>query len=171
MIFFNFNNSSSWDNLTQYISPTCLVIIFIIERYISFRYRKKDTERSWYFNVIINPNTEKISLFFSALHEQFKNSSEILSKSTNKKHNQYINAKRTEIGKFQEIKRNFEFDVLLPIVYKYPITGNELTAILNQIEDDFTKQIDANPIDTEFFIQQLSMHKAKWIGLLFQPIS
>lgn len=165
--------STNWQELLPLASPIVVILLFFLERIISFFIRKNEVKRTWYFKVLIDPNIEKINTFYNAIKEAYNNSSDILNASQDLSHIDYVSLKSKEIGVFQKIKRDFEIDVIEPIIYRYPKIGDKLTDILISIEDTYTTNLDSGDFSkekTDLFISHISSCRAKWFNVLYEPI-
>ena len=66
---------NDFSNLIQII---VVVLIFGGERYYEYHFRKKELIKEWYYKIFIDPNLEKIELFFKSVKEEFEKSQQHL---------------------------------------------------------------------------------------------
>lgn len=165
--------SLNWKEYIPLISPIIVVILFGIERVLSFHIRKREIERTWYYKVLLDPTLEKIDMFYSETIDLFISSCSLLDKSQDIPHSSYISIKSSEIGNFQKIKRTFDSNIVTPIIIRYPDTGNKLQNYLLDLEDLFSSSLDLKKFteeDIEEFILKVSSAKAIWLNTLYEPI-
>src|SRR5688572_28390168 len=63
-----------WKDFLPLISPAVVILLFIIDRIVAARLRRKEVERNWYLKVLIEPAIEKISEFYNSTTEQHSSS-------------------------------------------------------------------------------------------------
>lgn len=166
------NTELSLKDYFPLISSSIVVFLFIIERILSYRIRRKERETNWYYKVFIDPNIDKINSFFDDTKKEYLESSKKI-KSQLLLPN-ILDHKSHEIGKFQIIKRDFENDILLPIISSYQEIGNTLTEELLNVEDVYTECMDKIHGDETYqseFSKKLSVRKAIFFKILFKPIN
>ncbi|MBL0327013.1 MAG: hypothetical protein IPP61_17930 [Cytophagaceae bacterium] len=166
-------NSINWKEYIPLISPVVVVLLFGIERILSYFIRKREIERTWYYKVLLDPSLEKIDTFFLYTVDLYISSCKLLAASQEIPHNSYISMKSSEIGNFQKIKRTFDSDIVTPIIHRYPDTGNKLQNSLLDLEDLFSSSLDEKKFtqtDIEDFQVKVSSAKALWLNTLYEPI-
>lgn len=166
------NTELSLKDYFPLISSSIVIILFIIERFLSYRIRRKERETNWYYKVFIDPNIEKINSFFDDTKQIYVESSKKIK--SNLALSNILDYKSHEMGKFQTLKRDFENDILLPIISSYQEIGNSLTEELLNLEDVYTECMDKIHGDETYqseFSKKLSEKKAHFFKMLFKPIS
>lgn len=162
-----------WKAFFPLLSPVVVIILFGIERFLSYGIRKKEIERNWYYKVLIDPSLLTINKFFSDADDLFRKSFTTLGASKELPHSEFMSLKSREIGSFQIVKRKFDFDIVTPIYYQYPVTGGKLQAILLDLEDAFATNIDQELFtedDMDRFSSRVSDFKANWFATLYEPL-
>lgn len=172
---------NDFSNLIQII---VVVLIFGGERYYEYYFRKKELIKEWYYKIFIDPNLEKIELFFKSVKEEFEKSQQHLkSISYICSVNDFTKEVAIANGKFQEKKRNFESEVISPISFSNKDISEELTEILRDLEDfyiinvsDIQNQQNTSIIDTKIFKTniidtKIFKTKDKIYNTLFKPIN
>ena len=162
---------NDFSNLMQII---VVVLIFGGERYYEYHFRKKELIKEWYYKIFIDPNLEKIELFFKSVKEEFKESQQHL------KSISYICSvddfnKKVAIasGKFQENKRNFESEIIYPMFYGNKNISEELTNTLQDLEDFYTLNVGdiKNQQNTSIIDTKILETKHKIYNMLLKPIN
>jgi len=105
-------NSINWKEYIPLISPVVVVLLFGIERILSYFIRKREIERTWYYKVLLDPSLEKIDTFFLSTVDLYISSCKLLAVSQEIPHKSYISMKSSEIGNFQKIKRTFDSNIV-----------------------------------------------------------
>ena len=162
-------STSFWKDFIPLISSIVVICLFIIDRIIGFYLRKKEVERNWYLKVLIEPEINKISIFYKDTFEGYKASAEFLKISNQKPHNDYISLKSIEFGKFQSLKRELEAEVIFPIQIRYPNVGESVTEELRNLEDHFTSCLDSE-LFSEDNIKQFQLYIAKNRAFLLKKL-
>lgn len=164
-------NTSTIKELLPLISPLIVILLFGIERYLSYKIRKKEREINWYYKAYIDPNLITINDFFNNIKSSYSSSYDNLK--TKQKEKNYNDFKSFEIGKFQKDKRNFEVEIILPIISSYPKIGSNLTDIILEIEDLYTEYLDKITSDESYYFEfanNLSIIKSNFYKVLFSQI-
>jgi len=162
-----------WKTLIPLVSPIIVVLLFLIDRVIGFKLRKREAERNWYLKVLIEPCIQKMTTFYKETLECYKTSSTVLKNSNNLPHADYISIKSREFGKFQIIKRDTEAEIFTPIQLTYPYVGKSISENLRNIEDEFTTCLDQEKFSDEAiadFQMKLATNKAIMIKHLYSPL-
>lgn len=160
--------------LPTIISGVLLVSLFIVGRLIENRIKRKELKQNWYLKVIIEPNISRIDRFIEKSHTSLLNSIRELEIARTLPHVQYIETKSTEIGKFQKIKRNFEFGFLLIVGNNYPNLDEALTDMILELEDQITVILDnENTIEDDFgeIEKSTNNYKSELINLLYSQLA
>lgn len=166
-------SSSEWSDYFPLFSPVVVILLFGLERVLSYKTKKKEIERTWYYKVLIDPALSKVTEFFNTIQVLYADSCAKLSSSQDLRHDEYISLKSSEIGKFQKIKRVFDIDIITPINHKYPIVGEKLQNKLMDLEDCFTYGLDNELFsenDIDHFSTKVSKIRAVWLNVLYEPI-
>jgi hypothetical protein len=157
------------------ISSAVVILIFIFDRVLGYKIRKKELNRNWYFKVLLEPKLESIDAFFIDVEKNIKSSIKDLNKIDfdNEKDN-YITSQLNHIDNLKEIKRKFELEVLKPILSRYTKINVELIDLINNIENDFTTEIDRlliRDFDVIEFTKKLYENKATLLDVLYKPLN
>jgi len=163
-----------WKSYFPLLSPIVVILLFGIERFLSYKIRKREIERAWYYKVLIDPILPKIDGFFAKVPELYNNTCDELNKSKDLSHQEFRTIKSRGTGIFQDEKRRFHMDIVTPILHRYPNTGNGLQEMLINLEDKFTNNIDKELFsddDKDEFSLWVSNVKASWINVLYNPIA
>jgi hypothetical protein len=156
------------------ISSAIVLLLFIIDRIIGYKIRKKEVERNWYFKVLLEPNLEKINSFFLDVENQYKASALKLKDLVSVvSHGEYINIQSLEINLFKEIKRRFELEVIKPIITRYSFMNENISIKTEDLQNHYTVQIDNLKLDQDDineFAKDLYNIKAEWLDLLYKPL-
>lgn len=157
------------------ISSAVVILIFIFDRVLGYKIRKKELNRNWYFKVLLEPKLESIDSFFGNVEKKMKSSIKDLKKiNFDYDKENYINSQLYHIENFKEIKRKFELEVLKPILARYTKINIELINLINNIENDFTIEIDSLLIDNFDLIEftkKLYENKALLLDVLYKPLN
>lgn len=168
--------NNSWLNtiLPATISGFIVIALFLVGRRYDAKLRLKSIQREWYMSVIILPNLKKVEDFPKFICTELKESIGILSSSKDStSHNKYIELKSIEIGKFQSIKREFEFDFIQLVRTHYHDNAIALNELLGDLEDVITKLLDDDNIqDSSYHTleNKIKQFKVDLFGILYQPI-
>lgn len=161
--------SSTGLELKDYTAIGSLVLIiatFTADRIIAYKIRKKETLRTWYYKSLIEPHLEIIEKFYSDVLLQFEEAI----KEIKINHSDIQIAKSSHIAKFQDLKRNFEFEFVDLVQNNIEKLNKSLTDKLLELEDNVTKIFDLQtlPINvSNVFTAYLSSHKAELYKTLF----
>lgn len=147
--FFFIDGAPNSDTLLDKILPTLIsviviIILFLIGRFIDKRIRNKTIQNQWYLDVIIKPNAYKIESFIKEVTISLGTTHKIISCAvfTQKNNDSIISLTAVEIGRFQEIKRKFEFDFIALINSNNSYVAKYISKLTRELEDDLTKHID-----------------------------
>lgn len=161
--------------LPTIISTIIVITIFIIGRILDGEIKSKEIRRNWYQNIIINPNINKLELFYTDILNAINNSTDILIQSKSRiSFEEYLSLKSTEIGKFQSIKRNFEFEFIFLVQTNFPEIAEELSEHIRKIEDKVTIYIDDENISIDKqdnFNSEIKVLKNEIFGILYKPLA
>jgi len=166
-------SSSRLKDLLPLVSPIIVIILFIIDRVIGFRLRRKEVERNWYLKVLIEPGVSKISDFYKKSVEFYTASANTLGASSALPHANYNVLKAQEFSKFQSLKRELEAEVIFPIQMRYPVVGQKLTELLLDIEDTFTSSLDREEFSEDKikdFQIYTATNRAELLNCLYFPL-
>lgn len=166
-------SSSNLKELLPLVSPVIVIILFIIDRIIGFKLRRKEIERNWYLKVLIEPGISKISDFYKKSFEFYSSSANLLKASSTLSHADYNVLKAQEFSKFQSLKRELEAEVIFPIQIRYPDVGKNLTELLLNIEDTFTSSLDREEFSEEKikdFQIYIARNRAELLTCLYFPL-
>ena len=163
----------NWKEYFPLIGPCIVILLFALERVLSYKIRKREIERTWYFKVLIDPSLSKMNDFFSDVQKVYLEASSSLSGSKTLPHTEFTSLKSTKIGEFQKVKRIFDTDIIPPINKRYPTVGSKLQNILLDLEDCFSSSIDAELFsddDVSVFHEKVCEMRAIWLNILYEPI-
>lgn len=157
------------------ISSAVVILLFIFDRFLGYKIRKKELNRNWYFKVLLEPKLESIDGFFVEVEKKIKSSIKDLKKiDFDNDKETYITSQLNHIDGFKEIKRKFELEVLKPILSRYTKINVELINLVNDIENDFTTEIDSlliKDFDIIDFTKKLYENKAILLDVLYKPLN
>jgi hypothetical protein len=164
-----------WKDYVPLISSSVVITLFIIDRVLSARIRKKEIERNWYLKILIEPTLDKISAFYKSASEQYRDSFERLQNSIGKSKTvtEYLDDVALEIGKFQTLKREFESDVVFPIQMMYSEVGTQLTNLLLDFEDFHNESFSTSTfteIERKDVIDRLNLNRSLFLKTLYDPL-
>ena len=155
-------------------SSGIVILLFIIERFISAGIRKREVRRNWYLKVIIESNLKTINDFFDKSSCLLEAGIIYLKTCKECTHDEYLVQCSEEIKKFQDIKQDFEFK-FIELVRSYdPDIANKLSEKLRSVEDKFTLSIGANDLATiDTLIKKKEIHsiKTEFYSIMYIPIS
>jgi hypothetical protein len=166
--------NNGWLSLLPLLSSIIVIVLFIIDRAIGARSRRKEVERNWYLKVLIEPSIAKISIFYRGVYENLGNSFDLLKTAHSvETHAIYLDLVAKEIGKLSTLKREFEGEVIMPIQGRYPITGGRLTGILLTLEDQFSDFLNSTNLESqekEDFSRTINSSRSLFLNILYEPI-
>lgn len=167
-------NTMNFKDFFPLISSGVVILIFIFDRVLGYKLRKKELERNWYFKVLLEPKLENIDRFFIEIESQINISiKELEALDFDDGRSDYIDNQMKHIVNFKELKRKFELEVLKPILSRYSGINSELIDVINNIENDYTSEIDSvliKPFDLIAFTKNLYEHKAELLDVLYKPL-
>lgn len=137
--------------------------------------KRKEIDRQWYLNVIVNPNLELVNSFFEETKLMCVESTRLLDSLNGSKINDYKTTKAIRIKLFKDKLRTFEYDFIY-IVKSYSNNLSEQLMDSNrELEDQVLNFIDniinvEGKVDDEQLIQKISTSKAKFYYYLNMPI-
>lgn len=153
------------------IGTLTVILLFGLERLLSYKIRKKERKINWYYKAFIDPSMDKINSFFDQTKKTYQDSAILLQSQIGLAN--FSDRKAHEIGKFQIEKRDFEDETLLPIVTTYNKIGSDLTNVVLEIEDLYVNHLDKVIPDETYnssLTRGLSKSKAKFLEILFNEI-
>jgi hypothetical protein len=171
----NNDNIMTFKDYFPLISSAVVILIFIFDRVLGYNLRKIELNRSWYFKVLLEPKLKNIDDFFVDIEKQINISIiDLIAIDYDNDRNNYINSQLNHIESFKELKRKFELEVLKPILSRYTNINVELVDVVNNIENDFTIEVD-NLLIKEFdlveFTKKIFEHKAILLDILYKPLT
>ena len=156
------------------------VVTFVYDKYANFKIRKEDIERTWYANVLIQPNLAKIEICFDELYVQYKSSIVSLSsniiaggKFTRINVEPYRNLKSNESDKISARLQKLELGIIEPIRRYHTSLHEPLTSLLMEVENHLLYAIEAEEFadkDVTNVENFLFNKKADLLDLLYEPI-
>lgn len=154
-------------------SSLIVIILFIVDRFLSRNIRKKEMERNFYYKVLLEPNLETITIFFDEVEELYEKSSEKLSNTNPELLSTYLSELRVQVELFKTKRRKFESQLIFPIQQRYASSAETLLMALNEIQDNFISDLDLMHFDSDSIIafsKKLNLEKAKFLSGLFSPL-
>jgi hypothetical protein len=157
------------------IGPSIVILLFIIGRLLDSKVRLREIRRNWYMKVIIDPNIEKLELFYENIQDTIKKSIEgLVPKQTVVTMAEYLVLKSTEMGTFQNLKRKFETQFISLVQTNYPEISNELEDLLRDLEDQITSYLDRSNLALTHLDEIesiISGNHYSLIKILYKPLS
>jgi len=165
--------TTSFKDYFPLLGPFLILITFTIDRIYAYKIRKKEAYRSFYMKTIVEPSLEKIEDFFDTTLEIFSTGFTDLKK-ISKTTPQYKKLHIKTNQKFQDKKRKFEFQVVIPAEATIEKLFGKLYPLINDLEDEFVIIIDSidspNDLLTQFR-NSLSTIKSKFILELYYALN
>lgn len=155
------------------LSPIVVITLFIIDRIIGYYIRKKENDKTWYFKVLLDPSISKISEFYKSTNAKYSIAVDDLILNKSISHDMYLKLKQSHFNNFQELKREFEAEVVSPITYRYPYIAENITSTLHSLEDSFTTSLDIDDLkkgNTQAFMVVSSESRALLLNMLYTPL-
>ena len=161
------------NNFSGIIEIIVIILIFGGERCYEYYFKKKELRKEWYYKIFIDPNLVKIEDFFESAKENFQKSQKHLEANSKKmSHSDFVREATVVKGEFQKMKRRFEKEVISPISFSNKDISEELTKILQDLEDFYTENVDKVESKKEnSFDNTLVIAKIKVYQELFKPIN
>lgn len=156
------------------ISGLVVTLLFVVGRFLDSKIRSKEIRRTWYLNVIINPNILKLESFYNDTAKQLDQSIQHLCNLQTSAFDTYVAQQTIEIGKFQKLKRKFEIGFIALIQTNYSEIAGELTAVIIELEDEITECLANQKLSVEDFDdveKKINESKHKLYSILFRPLS
>lgn len=179
MIFLQFeihisnNSSSSFKDFLPLISVVVTLLLFITDRLIAIRVRRREVERNWYLKVLVEPNLIRINDFFDTVGKTYEESAKFLTLNLTKTHEEYVTIKAQEFEKFIDLKRILIAYLIYPLSPRYPEISERIDLVLQDTEDDFTTNLDKDAFSIEnindFKLRSYNK-KAKLLNILYTPL-
>lgn len=155
------------------VTPVVIITMFIVERIIAGQIRTRDNDKAWYMQILVEPNVEKISSFYKSAMKSFQDAHELLIVNSDAKRLDYIELKAKQFEVFQDLKREFQNEVVFPIEIRYPEVGELLLQRLRDIEDSYTLKLDSETLSIdllESFQSDLAENKGHFLNTLYSPL-
>ena len=160
-------------NIATSLGLILALVIFVWDRISNSRIRRKDLERTWYYNVLIQPNLEKIDTCFDYFTNTYKSIIEVLSRHNAHDDLKYLKLKAGETGKINAIRRKLELGIVEHIRRYDDSLYDILIDLLREIEDRLIASIEADKFtheDVKEIENFLFNKKADLLELLYEPI-
>lgn len=167
----NPSSSSTLKDIAPFIGPFLIILTFTLDRILSARTRRKEIFRSWYYKAILEPNLEKIEVFFKETYKKFENAVGLL-----KSKNDPVEVATSMaicIREFQNERREFEFDFIDLAQTNIQELRNSLTLEIQEIDDMFVNSIDkySSPNDiNEVFRNCLMFRRSRFYQILYSSL-
>ncbi|MEP1152580.1 MAG: hypothetical protein ABJH08_12710 [Balneola sp.] len=164
----------SKENLVDYLGTILVLILFIIERVLNGRNQKKDSERNWYLNVIVQPNLEELKSFFKNYKRVTIESFKYLYSFTPEKNNKvFLNIKSKEFDRIKDLRRG-EIETFLLLINSFDVDlYSSLSTVIRDMEDWIIKKADEE-LDIEEvlydFEDEYSFIVNEFMKHLYKPI-
>jgi hypothetical protein len=134
--------------LPALVTSSVVLVTFIIGKLIDSKMKSKENNRTWYLRVIIEPNLKVLDQFIlDSLNSLNTSIDNLLNSKSTLNFDRYIELKTIEIGKFQSIKRSFEFSFIQLIQANYPEIGVALSESIRGLEDKTTVILDKKDLN------------------------
>jgi hypothetical protein len=173
----HYNTPSAHSNIKDFlplISVVVTLVLFIVDRLIASRIRKKEIQRNWYLKVLVEPNLVRINDFFDLVCNTYSNASIFLLQSKNVAHEDYVILCVQENEKFIDLKRVLIAYLIYPLSNNYPAISEKIDKCLQDLEDDFTVGIDKERFSMDAINEfKLNAYKKKseLLNILYSPLS
>lgn len=155
------------------IGSAVIILLFTIQRVMEYRLRKKEISRNWYLKMMVEPHSKLLTEFFQNIQDQYQDSAKSLTDGMDQNADAFLKLKALELGKFSEKKLAFVLAVIQPIQLLYPEHAPALSAVMVDIEDVYSTNLDQNKI-TDREIQdvksKIGEYKAKLLSALYSPL-
>lgn len=165
---------SSIKDFLPLITVVVTLLLFIIDRLLASRIRRKEVERSWYLKVLIEPNLEKINNFFDSVGKTYEEAANFLIQNGGIPHADYVILCAQENEKFIDLKRVIIAYLIYPLSNRYQEISQKVDECLQKLEDDFTVSIDKGHFSTEeinlFKLRSYEL-KTKLLSILYVPLN
>jgi len=147
------------------------VLVFILERINSSRADNQRAKQDWFLNVVVEPNMNSISDFYSNLLD-------VLEKSPKELESLVLNpltiAKAEKMKSFIKNKDKFITEFNTAIRSFDPIMAKKIDSLLRRTQDIFTNYIDTigsdSPTDYSVVKRQMDRSKTALYSILFEGI-
>ncbi len=160
--------------LPTFVSVAFVVLLFVVGRVIDSAIRRKEIKRGWYQKVIIDPNINKINLFYDKLISQMVTSiCSLKAQKDNLNFTQYVEIKAIEADLVKKIVRRFELEFIQLVNLNYPLVANKLRTHIQQTQDDLLRMIDRVDLGEHQYDEiesEVSESKSEMYGILFIPL-
>jgi hypothetical protein len=136
--------------------------------------KRKEIERSWYLNVLINPNLSRIEGFFDNSKVTTIVTLSQLLKAKQGSVEEYNSLKAERRIIFKDEVRQFEYDFIKLIQSNSKGVSDSLMEWLRGFDDIisnyFDQVINSEVIDDDDLLQRLSVSKAEFYRIINQPL-
>lgn len=152
-------------------SSGIIITLFLIERLINYRLEQKNRENRYFQEIVIKPNIERITSFFTNFYDNLDNAIKELRlfKGTGDQNN----AKVSELlAKLKSQKTAFDYEFLSLVRAINPQKANLLTDCLNSLEDIGTNSLTSTnlkSLDLTKIEAQVHILKAEYFRILNMP--
>ncbi|MBM6656073.1 hypothetical protein H6B28_12395 [Bacteroides mediterraneensis] len=162
----------STDFYANAISTLAIILtiaIFIRQNYINNRDRKKETKKSWYMSVIIQPNLNNIDTFYNQIHQRINNNINSLKRIND---GRFIPRQKARANRALRDLRNDFLDNFVTIIQSYDKSlATNINRIINDLQDLCSNQIDNySNADISQIKKRIYENRASLISLLYDGI-
>ena len=136
--------------------------------------KKKEIDRSWYLNVLVNPNLERIEGFFSNVRELVVETVTELTKAKDGSINDYNQLKAIRTKLFKDELRKFEYDFIKLIQSNSTEISEKMMEWSRSFDDIVSNYVDtivhSDSINDDDVLKRLSAAKSEFYKILNEPL-
>jgi hypothetical protein len=168
--------SASWvESHAATIGAAVVILLFILERILALREKRRDRKENWYFNVIVLPHITCINEFFLDFSKSASNAFNQISQgllATNP--GTLLQVKAAAFRDLSLKIQDFDFEFLMTI-YAYDLDRyKELMDHLRDMYDETVTLLDKQPLaanDLQSLMQTVKNQKSIFYTSLYQAIA
>lgn len=162
-------------NFIEIVAISLAFFSFIIERRLNYLSEKKNSKYDWFLNIIVQPNLEKIDLFYVKTDKKLRIACDDLqSKNLILGDEEYLVEARKYCNGFKKSRRKF-FNNFVSMINAFDENmALQVEGIINKLDDCYVDAIDfANTadVDNDGMIDEVFRNKAELYQTLFNKIS
>jgi hypothetical protein len=153
-------------------APIVIVFIFIIERFLNFRSHRRELKRRWFSELIVNPNLQKVTEFFSELKKHSLKEHKKLKKlkEPDSGFNQHAIRKQQAYAnlRIKSRLRNFEFECIQIFESYDHKTHSDLMKVSLDLEDLIIRAFDSDSkLDENYFRNSIQSYKSEFFKIIY----
>lgn len=157
----NASNSNQVNILRTIGSSSVIIILFIVERIVSYKTSNKLRKRRFYQEIIIKPNVSLAIVFFSNFFESLEKCIQEL-KEFNGNPDDLFKLRQELLDELKNEKRSFDVNFISLIRGVAREKATRMSEILNKLEDVATNCIQAHDLSNlKLNIIELEVHNVK----------